>query len=838
MRERTQESGPENALSSYTKIMTSTAQLLAFTGLMLGTFSSFNFLYGQFFSNGAAAIYAAVISMLVAGVAAVMLVGGRLSALSTHWIANIESWMESCSAEIDSWTDSASPRALRASVIITAGLSLFLELVLIRWEAGIFVVFALYKNFTLLSCFCGLGIGYAKARDKQLTLPGSLPMIALLLLIFSVLRYGLGDLGNAMFQVVPVREEASVFFAFDPKASLAAYFIHSLPVYCLLALTFVLNTLVLLPVGQFCGRLMQRMEPLAGYGYNLLGSAAGVGLLFVLSWVWAGPAIWFGLAAAGLAFFQLGSRAARKIAFGFALGCAMLAAWPMTPMVQTIYSPYQVIEKAAQPNGLMTLMVSGSYYQKVFDLSRANSSRETDRTLQKVIGYYELPFQTAKSVDRVAIVGAGSGNDVASALRNNAGHVDAVEIDPVIRNMGIENHPEHPYADPRVHSIINDARNFFRTTNASYDAIVYGVLDSHTVVSHGANMRVDSFVYTKEGLRDAFAHLKTGGLFSVSFALPNPLMGEKVFHILKSLPDAGQPVAILTGYDNNNTTTFMVSKSASVQLPLAFMKGHQLADVTRDYMATSAKALDLPTDDWPFFYLEKKMYPETYLMLLGLVLGIAFLLVRGLLPLQAWQPSAFSFFFLGGGFMLVETKAITELGLPFGNTWQVVGVTIISVLVMAYLANIFAARLTRNILTLAYLGLFAVLLTGYAVAIHGSMAASSLLERLLLVAILVGPLFFSGVVFSTLLKGSKNISAAMAYNLMGAMLGGALEYNSMRFGFSSLYLIALVLYGLAWLTMFFTKVPSSWRQFAHRLSGPSRPSEIRGAAVQTATTDL
>ena len=288
-------------------------------------------------------------------------------------------------------------------------------------------------------------------------------------------------------------------------------------------------------------------------------------------------------------------------------------------------------------------------------------------------------------MDQVAIVGAGSGNDVASALRNQAGHVDAVEIDPVIRNLGIENHPEHPYQDPRVHSIINDARNFFRTTQGSYDAIVYGVLDSHTVVSHGANMRVDSFVYTREGLQDAFDHLKPGGLLSVSFALQTPLMGEKIFHILKALPGAGAPVEILTGYDSNNTTTFMVSKAAQVRLPHAYMSGHGLTDVTKSYSATSAKALDLPSDDWPFFYLEKKMYPRTYLILLALVLGTAFSLVRGLLPARPFEPSALCFFFLGGGFMLVETKAITELGLVFGNTWQVVGVTIQGVLVMACL---------------------------------------------------------------------------------------------------------------------------------------------------------
>ena len=62
---------------------------------------------------------------------------------------------------------------------------------------------------------------------------------------------------------------------------------------------------------------------------------------------------------------------------------------------------------------------------------------------------------------------------------------------------------------------------------------------------------------------------------------------------------------------------------------------------------------------------------------------------------------------------------------------------------------------------------------GLCLAVHGSASATSLPQKLLLVAVLVGPLFFSGMVFSTLLKGSRNISGAMAYNLMGAMLGGA-----------------------------------------------------------------
>ena len=61
------------------------------------------------------------------------------------------------------------------------------------------------------------------------------------------------------------------------------------------------------------------------------------------------------------------------------------------------------------------------------------------------------------------------------------------------------------------------------------------------------------------------------------------------------------------------------------------------------------------------------------------------------------------------------------------------------------------------------------------------------------------PLFFSGIVFSTLISRAKvNISTALAYNLIGALFGGVMEYNSMYFGFAFLYLLALGFYFLAW----------------------------------------
>ena len=93
-------------------------------------------------------------------------------------------------------------------------------------------------------------------------------------------------------------------------------------------------------------------------------------------------------------------------------------------------------------------------------------------------------------------------------------------------------HPEHPYDDPRVTLIINDARNFFRTAHQQYDLIIYGVLDSHTALSHASNLRVDLYVYTREGITEAFKLLKPDGVLSIAFALPNELLGFKLSHIL------------------------------------------------------------------------------------------------------------------------------------------------------------------------------------------------------------------------------------------------------------------------------------------------------------------
>src|SRR5262249_10054389 len=154
-------------------------------------------------------------------------------------------------------------------------------------------------------------------------------------------------------------------------------------------------------------------------------------------------------------------------------------------------------------------------------------------------------------------------------------------------------------------------------------------------------------------------------------------------------------------------------------------------------------------------------------------------------------------FFLGAGFMLVETRGITELGLVFGNTWQVVSAVIAAILVMAFLANWVIQKRGALHPLLAYGLLAAALLLGMIVPGAALAGLPAWLGQILASGLVALPLFFSGFAFSSELRRQANLPAALSANLFGAMLGGFLEYNSLYFGFRSLYVFALVLYGLA-----------------------------------------
>jgi SAM-dependent methyltransferase len=668
---------------------------------------------------------------------------------------------------------------IRLIVLVTM-LSLLLELVLIRWLASMFPVYSFYKNFTMLACFLGLGAGYAVAQRRPCAPALVLPMLALFVGVITLLRYDTGTL-YLMFSV-------GWLSAFD------------LPVYFLLGASFVICACICYPIGQLCGKLLHSSNSLNAYGLNLIGSALGVLALFLMSLYWLPPVMWFAVIG-GMVLLSVLPRDAFQWA-GITSFCVLLGilAWPVQPETQRIYSPYQLLERTAKSDGLMQILSGGSYYQKVYNFSEDRRGHETSAD-RYVRTYYEFPYNFKKAPERVAIVGAGSGNDVATALRMGAAHVDAIEIDPAIAFLGTKYHPERPYDDPRVNLSINDARNFFRTAQQQYDLIVYGVLDSHTALSHASNLRVDSYVYTREGLAEAFRLLKPDGVLAVSFTLPNDALGFKLSKILREQPGAGKPLAVRVLYDSARTTAFIVKKGGDVALP----KTGDFASIgftnVSDYFAQAYPESSIPTDDWPFFYMIERAYPVTYMIALGIILLLSYVFLRQTVGFaEPIDRSYLPFFFLGSGFMLVETKAVTELGLHLGGTWFVIAAAIMLVLVMAYLANLIVTRTGLRLAGPAYIGLFISLLIGYFLAAsqHHWAFGSPLVQLAVSCLVLTIPLFFAGIIFSSLIGSPEiNISTAFAYNLMGALFGGVMEYNSMYFGFAFLYLIAMGFYFLA-----------------------------------------
>jgi SAM-dependent methyltransferase len=687
------------------------------------------------------------------------------------------------------------------SIVLVTMLSLLLELVLIRWLASMFPVYSFYKNFTMLACFLGLGAGYAVAERQPCAPAMVLPMLALFVGVITLLRFDTG----AAYLIFSV----GWLSAFD------------LPVYFLLGASFIVCACICYPVGQLCGKLLHSSPSLNAYSFNLAGSILGVIALFVMSLYWLPPVIWFAVTGAILLLVVLPRD--KFLPVGIASFCVLLAilAWPVQPETQRIYSPYQLLERTAKADGLMQILSGGSYYQKVYNFADNKRGHESDAD-RYVRAYYEFPYNFTKNPERVAIVGAGSGNDAATALRMGAAHVDAIEIDPAIAFLGTKYHPERPYDDPRVNLSINDARNFFRTANQQYDLIVYGVLDSHTALSHASNLRVDSYVYTQEGIAEAFRLLKPDGVLSISFTLVNDALGFKLSKILSDLPGAGKPLAVRVLYDNSRTTAFIVKKGQAVAMPDAnAFASIGFTDVS-DYFAQPYPESAIPTDDWPFFYMVERAYPVTYMIALGMVLLLSYLFVRKTIGFSdPIDRSYLPFFFLGSGFMLVETKAITELGLNLGGTWFVIAAAIMLVLVMAFLANLIVTRTTLRLTGPAYVGLFASLLVGYVLATsHGQWVfGPPLMQLATSCVVLTVPLFFAGIIFSSLIGEARiNISTAFAYNLMGALFGGVMEYNSMYFGFAFLYLLALGFYSLAW--AFSRKSPSLIRT---GLAAPVRP---------------
>jgi hypothetical protein len=207
-------------------------------------------------------------------------------------------------------------------------------------------------------------------------------------------------------------------------------------------------------------------------------------------------------------------------------------------------------------------------------------------------------------------------------------------------------------------------------------------------------------------------------------------------------------------------------------------------------------AQTVPTDDWPYLYLRDRAIPINYLVCMGMMFLLSALAVRRSAGLTAVR---WPFFWLGAAFLLVETKAMTELAIFLGSTWTVNFFVIAAVLGLIVLGTLLVQRGIAPPSRVAFILLGITLISTWAAPLHDLLGWDFWLRNWIVVAILCLPLFFAAIIFAKQIAVETRPSAALGSNLLGALAGGVLEYSGMAIGTRPLYLIALVLYGLAWL---------------------------------------
>ena len=663
-------------------------------------------------------------------------------------------------------------------------LALFAELVVIRWLASEIRVFAYLKNLPLLASFFGLGLGCALPADRRLprlfpVLFGSLALVIAFAGPLELVHLRFPDVSVSLWTA----DQAA------PWAVGALFLFVVLVIVAWVVAAFA-------AVGVRLGWLFDRFTPLTAYSVNVAGSLAGIVLFFALSLAGTGPLVWLAVVALLSLWFERSWRGAA--AWGAALALVALA-----PQA-TAWSPYYRIDtepfvldtrKGEVPLGI-ELRVNHDYHQRALDLSPGFLERhpqvaDTD-WVRRARFAYDLPYRVAPAAKRVLVVGSGTGNDVAAALRHGAERIDAVEIDARILEIGEREHPERPYSSPAVSVAVADARAFLRRSDATYDLIVFGLLDSHTMFSSLSSLRLDNYVYTVESFREAARHLAPDGVLSVSFSVAaGDWIGQRLSNTLRAATGQ-EPVAIRTGYDVG------VAYFAGPGLPRLRAEGFEPWRPAGGRQESVRPA----TDDWPFLYIRPGSRPTAYVLTLGAILLGAWVAVRrSLLGAPAGRGFDAHLFLMGAAFMLVETKCIAELSLLFGSTWTVNAAVFAGILTMILAANAVVARARPARVEGWFLGLGAAILLPFLVPL-GALNALPFAARATLGALFVSlPILFAGVVFATSFRKAPAPSAALASNLFGALAGGVLEYGSMFFGIRSLNLLALALYGLAFLAL-------------------------------------
>lgn len=642
----------------------------------------------------------------------------------------------------------------RLRLVALSGLMLFIELALIRWTGSNVLHLSYFSNFVLLGSFLGIGLGFLRAgRRGDLFVWAPLALAALV----------------AFVRFFPVEVTRSgddlIFFGGGLESS-------GPPRALVLSVIFVAVAATMAFIGEGVARTFVQFAPLEAYRFDILGSVSGIVAFSVLSFLRAPPVVWGAIAGIGL-LLLLGPRLRSAVGL---VQVGAVAAIVVILAIESLsagssWSPYYKVTLDEEPTPFVE--VNGVPHQALFEPG--------DNPIYEGV-YRRVPDLP---LDDVLIIGAGGGNDVALALEKGARRIDAVEIDPRLHEIGTDLHPSKPWEDPRVESHIDDGRAYLERTDEKYDLILFALPDSITLVAGQSALRLESYLFTRQAIETAQDRLKPGGAFAMYNYYREPWLEDRLGGMLTSV--FGRPPCQDTVGDVGRLAIFVSSNDADAVACDAVWE------------SSTDPQPDAATDDWPFPYLRERSLPLFYVATAGAILAVSLLAVRGVGgPLRPMRPYL-DLFFMGAAFLLLETKNLVQFALLFGTTWFVNALVFAGVLVSV----LCAIEVSRRRVFRRPARLYIALLVAVAVAL--TVPASALLSlpvglRFVAAAALAfAPIFLANLVFAERFRDVDKSAAAFGANLLGAMVGGLVEYAALITGYRALLVLVAVLYGLAFL---------------------------------------
>jgi spermidine synthase len=689
-----------------------------------------------------------------------------------------------------------------ARLAVVSLFGLFLELLMIRWVSSEIPIFAYFKNFVLIACYLGFGLGCYLSKRRINLLALCVPLIALALLC-ELPSEGLRDTVRRLAGFIGAISQVNYWYISSLPLNIQTVgraFSASFFVVCV----FGVIALLFIPVGQLVGWFLEyASDGIFGYTINILASIAGIALFTLICFKFQPPSVWFLVAggAAGCLFWKLPTLRWTTLATFFF--CGVLSGLPPGQDIKVHWSPYQklTVQPMRDAGQIVSWQIktNSNWYQQILNLSPSFAAGHPDYFPNETLKWnpYNLPYRFFPHPSSVLVLGSGAGNDVAAALRNGANDVTAVEIDPLILQLGKQLHFEQPYSSSRVHVIVNDARSYVQNTDQHFDLIVFSLLDSHTTSSYYSTIRIDNYVYTLEALRRTKRLLKPGGLMIIKFQVNTPWIGGRLEELAHTVFGTSplQIQAEQSYYTSAGRFLILGSQERIAQA----LKDPGLAAYVATNSNVPSQPAELTTDDWPYFYQHEPGIPASVIIIISMLIILCGIFLRetgtSLGSLQ-WH-----FFFLGAAFMLLEAHIISQIALLFGTTWVVNSIAISGLLVLIVAANLIVHWRPTIGVTVAYLGIFASIIVTYIVPPEAFFLSSFWAKVFVSTAVLCLPVFFAGIVFIVGFAREGFRSDALGSNLFGALVGGMLESMSMWTGMRSILILVALFYALSWIVL-------------------------------------